>query len=236
MTNAEPSKAALELKQVIENATDPIRIRAQLMALPEQEFAELLDSGATPNGFDTPYESLNRRVAEIIKGELGKASEARKSARLAMIETERKAKEKEELAAASARLQAEAERIRKGFAEVAKAREIESEKQKKILEAKEAARKLEEEIDVNGLVLMRKTVEARGGDLGGEITGSVINRRKSKLSYAQITFNLYDDSGAQVGSALANINGLEPGGTWKFKASTFGVDFSRYKFSELSGF
>jgi len=64
----------------------------------------------------------------------------------------------------------------------------------------------------------------------------VINRRKSKLRYAQITFNLYDESGAQVGWALANINGLEPGGAWKFKASSFGTDFKKYKFSELSGF
>jgi hypothetical protein len=63
-----------------------------------------------------------------------------------------------------------------------------------------------------------------------------VNRRGVKLMYAQITFNLYDSSGAQVGSAIANINGLEAGGRWNFKASTFGTDFKKYKFSELSGF
>ena len=40
----------------------------------------------------------------------------------------------------------------------------------------------------------------------------------------------------QVGSAIGNINGLEPGGTWKFKATSLGVGFVKYKFSELSGF
>lgn len=99
-----------------------------------------------------------------------------------------------------------------------------------------AAAKAEEELDVNGLVLMRKTVSGSTGDFGGSITGVVVNRRSRKLNYAQITFNLYDESGAQVGSAMANINGLEPGGKWKFDANSFGKDFSTYKFSELTGF
>jgi len=102
--------------------------------------------------------------------------------------------------------------------------------------AEAAARKAEEEYDQNGLVLMRKTVSATGGDFGVRITGIVENRRSRKLSYAQITFNLYDDSGAQVGSALANINGLEAGGKWRFEATSFGTRFSTYKFDDLSGF
>ena len=82
----------------------------------------------------------------------------------------------------------------------------------------------------------RETVSGTTGDFGGTIKGVVENRRSRKLNYAQITFNLYDKSGAQVGSAMANINGLEPGGRWKFEANSFGKDFSRYKFSELTGF
>lgn len=99
-----------------------------------------------------------------------------------------------------------------------------------------AAARAEEELDVNGLVLMRKTVSGTTGDFGGTIKGIVENRRSRKLNYVQITFNLYDKSGAQVGSAMANINGLEPGGKWKFEANSFGKDFSTYKFSELTGF
>jgi hypothetical protein len=104
----------------------------------------------------------------------------------------------------------------------------------------EAKRKAEEETvvyDVDGLVLLVKTIQGSRGEYGGgEITGIVINRRSRALSYAQISFNLYDESGAQVGSALANINGLEPGGRWKFKAISFGTDFASYKFSQLLGY
>ncbi len=99
-----------------------------------------------------------------------------------------------------------------------------------------AAARAEEELDANGLVLMRKSVSGKTGEFGGTISGIVENHRSRKLSYAQITFNLYDESGAQVGSAMANINGLEPGGKWKFEAVSFGTDFATYKFSDLTGF
>jgi hypothetical protein len=98
-----------------------------------------------------------------------------------------------------------------------------------------AARKKEEELNVKGLVLMTKTVTGTNRQFGGDITGIVVNRTGRKLGYAQFTFNLYDSTGAQIGSALANINGLEPNGRWRFKAATF-QKFSRYKFSELEGF
>jgi len=100
----------------------------------------------------------------------------------------------------------------------------------------EAKHKAEEEFDSSGLVLLRKSVHGQTGEFTTEITGTVINRRASKLAYAQITFNVYNERGAQVGSALANINGLEPGGKWDFKAVYFGADCKTYKFSELSGF
>ncbi|MGE5590998.1 MAG: FxLYD domain-containing protein [Bacillota bacterium] len=50
------------------------------------------------------------------------------------------------------------------------------------------------------------------------VTGTVKNNSNKKYSYAQVEINLYDKDGNQVGSTLANINNLEPGGTWKFKA------------------
>jgi hypothetical protein len=58
----------------------------------------------------------------------------------------------------------------------------------------------------------------------------------SGLYGAQISFSLYDDSGAQVGTAIANINGLEPGNKWKFEAISFGQEFTKYQFIELTGF
>jgi hypothetical protein len=92
----------------------------------------------------------------------------------------------------------------------------------------------DDEQNVDGLVLVRSSVRAVIGEFTGEITGTVINRRKDKVRYTQITFNIYDQSGARVGTALANINDLEPGSSWNFKAVTF-TKFKTYKFSELVG-
>ena len=41
------------------------------------------------------------------------------------------------------------------------------------------------------------------------IIGMVKNNTDKTYSYVQISFNLYDDSGAQVGSSIDNINNLE---------------------------
>ena len=103
-------------------------------------------------------------------------------------------------------------------------------------EVGKAACDSDEEHDSDGLVLLKKSVNGKQTQFGIEITGTVVNRRTRKLSYAQITFNVYDKSGAQVGSALANINGLEPGGRWNFKAVGLEEKGATYKFSELSGF
>lgn len=107
-----------------------------------------------------------------------------------------------------------------------------AERQEQKEAAAEAKRKAEEEYEEKGLVLLRKTLKGKQD----EITGTVINRRKRELSYAQISFKLFDESGAQVGTALANINGLEEGGRWNFKATTFFQKYSTFKIHELTGF
>ena len=70
------------------------------------------------------------------------------------------------------------------------------------------------------------------------ILGTVKNNKGKDLSYVQITFNLYDKDGNQVGTALANINNLEKDGTWKFKAMGMGVngEIASYKLVEITGF
>ena len=50
------------------------------------------------------------------------------------------------------------------------------------------------------------------------ITGIVTNNGEKQYLYAQVEINLYDKDGALIESTLANINNLEPYGTWKFKA------------------
>lgn len=50
------------------------------------------------------------------------------------------------------------------------------------------------------------------------INGTLTNNSDSDKSYIQVSYNLYDSDGAQVGTALANTNNLKAGGTWKFSA------------------
>ena len=55
---------------------------------------------------------------------------------------------------------------------------------------------------------------------GVKITGTLVNNTDEDKSYLQIEYNLYDADGAQIGTALANINNLKAGGTWKFEATS----------------
>ncbi len=137
--------------------------------------------------------------------------------------------EPEEIAAEAARIAA------------ARKAEIEAQIQRAAEEAKaeaaaEIARKAREELDFDGLVVLLPTLKGTSGQFSGEITGIVVNRPNRTLRYAEIRFNLLDDSGAQVGSALANINDLEAGGRWSFRAVTLRRDFAQYKVTKVSGY
>ncbi len=71
------------------------------------------------------------------------------------------------------------------------------------------------------------------------IEGSIKNNTDKQYSYVQVTFNLYDSDGAQIGSALANINNLDANGIWKFKAIGSlgdGKSVASYKLVEITGF
>jgi hypothetical protein len=68
------------------------------------------------------------------------------------------------------------------------------------------------------------------------IEGKIRNNTKHEYSYVQVTFNLYDDEGALVDSTLANVNNLEPGGIWKFKAIIMNEDATSFKLSDITGF
>lgn len=50
------------------------------------------------------------------------------------------------------------------------------------------------------------------------IEGTLRNPTADSYKYVQVEFNIYDARGNQIGSTIANINNLEPGGTWKFNA------------------
>lgn len=68
------------------------------------------------------------------------------------------------------------------------------------------------------------------------ITGSIKNNTDHDASYVQVTFNLYDAQGNQIGTALDNINNLEAGGIWKFEALGLEEGIASYRLIEISGF
>ena len=68
------------------------------------------------------------------------------------------------------------------------------------------------------------------------IIGSLKNTTSKTYSYAQVTFNLYDADGAQIGTALDNINNWEPDGLWKFKAIILEQDVASYKLVNVQAF
>ena len=67
------------------------------------------------------------------------------------------------------------------------------------------------------------------------INGSFKNISDTSIYYAQISFALFDDSGAQVGSAFANINNLAKDAVWKFSATPLTTeDFTSFELSEIA--
>lgn len=56
------------------------------------------------------------------------------------------------------------------------------------------------------------------------VTGILKNNTDKEKSYVQITFPVNDKDGNKVGTALANVNNLGAGKTWKFKAVYFGSE------------
>lgn len=68
------------------------------------------------------------------------------------------------------------------------------------------------------------------------IEGEIKNNTDKTYSYVQVTFNLYDSNGAQIGTAVDNINNLEPKGVWKYKAMGLTTEkVASYKFVEITG-
>ena len=64
------------------------------------------------------------------------------------------------------------------------------------------------------------------------ITGIVQNTSDQTYSHVSVTFDLYDSSGNRIGSAVAAINNLKAGGTWKFEAIGES-NASKFEFSSI---
>lgn len=50
------------------------------------------------------------------------------------------------------------------------------------------------------------------------ITGTLVNNSGTEKKYVQIEYVLKDESGAQIGTGLANTNNLAADGVWKYEA------------------
>ncbi len=70
----------------------------------------------------------------------------------------------------------------------------------------------------------------------GYIVGTIRNNTAKRYNYVGVTISLYDASGAQIGSTLDNVSGLDPHGSWKFKAMVAEEGVARYKIAEVTGF
>lgn len=80
-------------------------------------------------------------------------------------------------------------------------------------------------------------VKAEVGEFGVLfIVGKVRNNSQKNFSYVQVEINLYDKEGTQVGSTMANVNNLAPGGTWRFMAPITEKNVARYEVVQVTGF
>lgn len=219
---------ALSLQKRIRNADDLAWVLSRLKTLSESELHALdTGEGTAPKPLDLGYEVLTKRAVANARLQISSVLAERTNVKQRQAQKEEAAREKAELEA-----ERRAKEERRQRAADAKRRKVEAARE--TAAKAEAARIAEEEYQSpSGLVLLRKTVQGTRNRFGGEVTGTVVNRTGKKFGYAQITFILYDASGAQVGTAIGNITDLEAGARWNFRASSLGMDFVTYKFSDL---
>lgn len=73
------------------------------------------------------------------------------------------------------------------------------------------------------------------------IVGDIRNNSRKTYKYVQVEINIYNGSGVQIGSTLANVNNLEPGVIWRFRAMVlvngdYGKYSLGYKIANIVGF
>lgn len=68
------------------------------------------------------------------------------------------------------------------------------------------------------------------------VTGHIRNNTSKTYSYVQVSINLYDDNGTQVGSTLDNVTNLAPGDTWEFKALITDDNATKFSVVDITGY
>lgn len=59
------------------------------------------------------------------------------------------------------------------------------------------------------------------------VSGILTNTTNQDFSYVSIEFTIYDVNGYNIGTALANLNNLRAGDSWKFEAMLFNFSNSK---------
>lgn len=80
-------------------------------------------------------------------------------------------------------------------------------------------------------------VEMSGDEYSCSITGTYTNNTGAEQSYVQLSYNLYDADGNQIGTAYANTSNLADGATWKFEAigSESSSEVAKYELADVTG-
>lgn len=71
-----------------------------------------------------------------------------------------------------------------------------------------------------------------------KITGTYTNTSGKELSYVQLSYNLYDSDGAQIGTSYANTTNLADGAAWKFEAicSKDADEIASYQLTDVTAY
>lgn len=99
-------------------------------------------------------------------------------------------------------------------------------------EEKQKKEEKKEDFTIEGEV----TGDYDSAKMGYYIEGVIKNNTDKDKTYVQVTYNLYDKDGNQLGTALANVNNLKAGGTWKFKAMGMADGITKYELAEITGY
>ena len=86
-----------------------------------------------------------------------------------------------------------------------------------------------------GLIVEEFAFE-RGAYGTRKIVGKLKNTTGRAYTYVQIEFNLYDGAGNTVGSTLANINNLDPDGTWRFEVPVLRAGATKARVKNITSF
>ena len=103
--------------------------------------------------------------------------------------------------------------------------------------AKKADEKKAEDAKPTERLVLEKGYKFTTDDFSPMVKGTVTNNSDKPVKVAvMITFNAYDDSGANVGTCTDSTESIDANGKWKFRALCDTDDVAKVKFKDLSGF